>query len=163
MLTYQLFFMCTLTNNTLWCYHVLTIFEWLSVLFTLNTILRIYSYVYSYALKLMYCFKVIEGLLDEEKNKKLVRLWKCYKEFDMLKLQGCRGDDVYAYEKRYVSFIVFSILNGSIISYMINILRHRPCRIGFLATELLWLCSCCLGDDMVPYMHFQCAYALKMT
>ena len=81
----------------------------------------------------------------------------------MLQLQGCRGDDVYAYDKRYVSFIVLSILNGSIISYMINILSHYPCRIGFLATELLWLCSCCLGDETVPYMHVQEAHALEMA
>ena len=100
---------------------------------------------------------------DEEKNKTLVRMSKCYKEFHMLQLQGFRWDDVYAYEKRYVNFIVLSILNGSIISYMINILSHCPYRIGFLATEFLWLCSCCLGYDMVPYMHFQGAHALDMT
>ena len=51
----------------------------------------------------MSCFDVIEGLPDEEKNKKLVRLWKCYKEFHMFQLQGCRGDDAYAYEERYLN------------------------------------------------------------
>ena len=110
----------------------------------------------------MYCFEVIEDLLDEEKNKKLVRLWRCYKEFHMFQLQGYRWDDVYAYEKRYTSFIVLSILNGSIISYMINILSHCPCKIGFLATDFLWLCSYCLGDDMSPYMHVQWDHALEM-
>jgi hypothetical protein len=33
-----------------------------------------------------------------------VRMWKCYKEFHMLQLQRSRGDDKYAYEKRYVNF-----------------------------------------------------------
>ena len=44
-----------------------------------------------------------------------------------------------------------------------NILSHCPCKIDFLATEFLWLCSCCLGDEMVPYMHFQGAHVLDMT
>ena len=82
---------------------------------------------------------------------------------DMLQLQGCRGDDVYAYEKRYISFIVLSILNGSIISFMMNILSHCHCRIGFLASDFLWLCSCWSGNEMVLYMHVQATDALEMT
>jgi hypothetical protein len=37
------------------------------------------------------------------------------------------------------------------------------CRIGQLASEWLWLCSSCLGDEMVPYMHIQGEHALQMT
>ena len=81
----------------------------------------------------------------------------------MLQLQGSRGDDVYAYEKSYVNFILLSILNSSIISFMMNILSHCHNMIGFLASEFLWLCSCCLGDDMVHYMHVQGAHSLEMT
>ena len=90
-------------------------------------------------------------------------MWKCYKVFHMLKLQGSRGDDVYAYEKMYINFIVLSILDGSIISLMMNILSHYHYGIGFLASGLFWLCSCYLGDEMVPYMHVQGARALDMT
>ena len=46
---------------------------------------------------------------------------------------------------------------------MMKILSHCHCKIGFLASEFLWLCSYCLGDDMVPYMHVQGAHALEMT
>ncbi len=94
-------------------------------------------------------------------------MWKCYKEFHMLQLQGFRGEDAYAYEKRYVNssirIILLSISNGDIISFMINVLSHFHCRIGILDSKWLWLCSCCLGDEMVPYMHVQGAHALDMT
>lgn len=51
----------------------------------------------------MLCLYVIGGLPDEEKYKKLVRMWNCYKEFHILQLQGCVGDDKYEYEERYVN------------------------------------------------------------
>ena len=35
--------------------------------------------------------------------------------------------------------------------------------IGFLSSEWIWLCSCCLGDGMVPNIHIQRAHALQMT
>ena len=40
---------------------------------------------------------------------------------------------------------------------------HYHYKVGFLASEWIWLCSCCLGDEMVPYMHIQGAHALQMT
>ena len=55
----------------------------------------------------------------------------------------------------YFSMVVLFIHDKNLI--------HYHCRIGFLASEWLWLCSCCLGDEMVPYMHIQGAHALQMT
>lgn len=46
---------------------------------------------------------VIEGLLDEEKYKNLVRMWKHYKEFHMFQFKVCEGDDKYEYEERYAN------------------------------------------------------------
>ena len=62
-----------------------------------------------------------------------------------------------------ISIILLSISNGDIMSFMINIWSHYHCRIGILASEWIWLCSCCLGDEMAPYMHVQGAHALDMT
>ena len=62
-----------------------------------------------------------------------------------------------------ISFIILSILNVGNVSFMINILNHFHCKIGILSSEWIWLCSCCLGDDMAPDMHVQGAHALDMT
>jgi hypothetical protein len=36
-------------------------------------------------------------------------------------------------------------------------------RFGKLASEWPWLCSSCLGDEMVLYMHIQGVHALRVT
>lgn len=56
-----------------------------------------------------------------------------------------------------IKFIVLCI--STLRYYFIHdkILIHYDCKIGFLANEWLWFCSCCLGDEMVPYMHVQWA------
>jgi hypothetical protein len=46
---------------------------------------------------------------------------------------------------------------------MINILSHFHSKIDILANKWIWLCSCCLKDVMVPCMHVQGTYVLKIT
>ena len=60
-------------------------------------------------------------------------------------------------------FIVLCISTWWYYSFMIKKLIHYHCSVGFFSSEWIWLCSCCLGDEMVSYMHIQWVYSLKMA